>query len=293
MNYPKVSIIILNWNGWKDTIECLESLHRITYPNYEVIVVDNGSKGNDADILEKEYGNYIRLIRSKKNLGFTGGNNLGVRKILEEKKSKYILLLNNDTIVDKNFLNFLVKVIGLKSNIAAVSPIIYYHKDPKKIWFSGGKIDFFRCQAIHNTKPPTNNYTKTNYISGCCFLIKSSFVDKNIFYPKYFAYCEDAELSLKLQKRGLSMMICKKSIIYHKYKASSSKAPHLIFYLSIRNRILLAKRNFPLFYLLNNCFYIILVNFPVQIFKSFFIYKDLKYILIFLKAFFDGLFTKS
>jgi len=110
MQHPKVSIIILNWNGLKDTIECLESLKKITYPNYEVIVVDNDSKGNDADILEERYKNYIRVIRNKENLGFAGGNNVAIRQVLKEEKSDYILLLNNDTIVEPNFLEELIKI---------------------------------------------------------------------------------------------------------------------------------------------------------------------------------------
>ncbi len=79
---PKVSIIILNWNGLGDTIECLESLKKITYLNYEVVVVDNGSEGNDAEILEEKYRGYIKLIRNDKNYGFTGGNNIAIKWIL-------------------------------------------------------------------------------------------------------------------------------------------------------------------------------------------------------------------
>ena len=96
-DYPKISIVILNWNGLKYTIECLESLKKSTYPNYEVIVVDNGSKGNDADILEEKYKGYIKLIRNKENLGFPGGSNIAIKQIIAQGESDYVLLLNNDT----------------------------------------------------------------------------------------------------------------------------------------------------------------------------------------------------
>src|SRR3989344_9330156 len=107
--FPKVSIIILNWNGWKDTIECLESLYKITYPNYEVIVVDNGSKDDSVKQIRKVIKKNTRLILNKDNSGFAEGNNVAMRQVLKEKKSKYVLLLNNDTVVDKNFLEPLVE----------------------------------------------------------------------------------------------------------------------------------------------------------------------------------------
>ena len=97
MNQPKVSIIILNWNGLKNTICCLQSLKKITYQNYEVVVVDNGSKNKQADVLEERFKNYIHLIRNEENLGFAGGNNIAIKKVIAERKSEYVLLLNNES----------------------------------------------------------------------------------------------------------------------------------------------------------------------------------------------------
>jgi len=94
MNYPKVSIIILNWNGLGDTIECLESLKKITYPNYEVIVVDNGSEGNDAQVLQEKFGDYIHLIQNEKNYGFAEGNNNALKTTSKQKE--YIPILGTD-----------------------------------------------------------------------------------------------------------------------------------------------------------------------------------------------------
>ncbi|GAG89310.1 unnamed protein product, partial [marine sediment metagenome] len=110
MNQPKVSIITLNWDGLEYTIECLASLKKITYPNYEVIVVDNGSKGNDAQVLEEKFGDYIHIIKNDMNYGSRGGVNIGMRYFLNNSNSDYLLLLDNDTVVDPEFLTEMVKV---------------------------------------------------------------------------------------------------------------------------------------------------------------------------------------
>ena len=110
MNHPKISVIILNWNELDDTIECLDSLKKITYPNYEIIVVDNGSKGNDAQVLQEKFSDYIHLIQNDRNYGFTGGTNIGMRYALNNSAPDYILVLNSDTVVDSEFLAEMVKV---------------------------------------------------------------------------------------------------------------------------------------------------------------------------------------
>ena len=133
MIYPKVSIIILNWNGWKDTIECLESLQRLTYPNYHVIVVDNGSRGNDAEVLQEKFGDYISLIRNDKNYGYTGGNNIGIRHALNNSSPDYFLILNNDVAVAPDFLTEMVKVADNDAAIGIVGPKVYYYDFPNRI----------------------------------------------------------------------------------------------------------------------------------------------------------------
>src|SRR3989338_5442408 len=125
MKQPRVSVIILNWNGLDDTIECLESLKKITYPNYEVILVDNASSGDDVAQLRKKFGKYIKIIQNDKNYGFAEGNNIAIRKVMKENKSKYVLLLNNDTVVDAKFLDELVKTGESDPKVGIVGPIIY------------------------------------------------------------------------------------------------------------------------------------------------------------------------
>jgi len=110
MSPPKVCIIVLNWNGLSDTVECLESLRKLGYSNYGVIVVDNASKGDDVEVLKQRYGGYVYLIKNDRNYGFAEGNNIGIRYALGNLKPDYYFLLNNDTVVAPDVLDELVAV---------------------------------------------------------------------------------------------------------------------------------------------------------------------------------------
>ena len=138
---PKVSIIILNWNSLDDTVHCLESLEKITYPNYDIIVVDNGSKGNDAEILREKFKGYIHIIENDKNYGFPEGCNIGMRYALKNSAPDYILLLNNDTTVAPDFLAEMVKIAESDPLIGIAGPKIYFYHEPYKIQSVGLQID--------------------------------------------------------------------------------------------------------------------------------------------------------
>ena len=141
MNQPKVCIITLNWNGLEDTMECLESLKKITYPNYEVIVVDNGSAGNDTQVLEEGFGDYMHLIKNDRNYGFYNGANIGIRYALKHANPDYLLLLDNDTVVDPEFLTEMVQVAEADPAIGIAGAKIYYYDEPDRLQYLGGKID--------------------------------------------------------------------------------------------------------------------------------------------------------
>lgn len=244
MNHPKVSIIILNWNGLKDTIECLESLKKITYPNYEVIVVDNGSEGDDTDVLEEEYKDYIKIIRNKENLGFTGGNNVGIRQAIEDK-SEYVLLLNNDTIVEPNFLDELVKTASQDKKIAIVGSVIanYY---TKKTVFTNSKIDRkLKAEIKLDYLNSTDDWWETERIHGASMMIKivpllkySLFLNEDLFL-----YCDEIDLGIRAKRQGFKIAIAGKSKVYHKegYFSGRILNPTHVYY-TTRNRILLAKK---------------------------------------------------
>jgi len=283
---PKVSIIILNWNGWEDTIECLESLYQITYPNYNVIVVDNGSE-DDSIVKIKEYcegkiefeskffeyspGNkpikiieYTReeaeagggkekkikdlpsnrkliLIKNEKNYGFAEGNNIGMRYALRALNPDYVLLLNNDTVVDKEFLWRLVKIGESNKKIGILGPKTYYYSQPNKIQFTWNKIDFrkgkiFLAGSGDIDQGQHNKIRKTDYVPGSCLLIKQKILEKiGFFNSKYYCYWEETDYCMRAKKTGYQCVFCPKAKIWHKISQSANKIPGFRTYYMTRN----------------------------------------------------------
>jgi len=239
----KVSIIILNWNGLKDTIECLDSLKKIVYPNYEVIVVDNASTGDDAGVLEKKYAGYIQIIRSKENLGFCGGNNIGMAKAIEDG-SDYVLLLNNDTVVEQDFLDKLVEVGEMNGKNVIIGSVIadYY---TKKTTFTNAKMDRKLNVGVRTDFLNSDLiYWDTDATHGAAEMFKVKFVQQyNLFLDeKLFLYCDEMDVCQRAKKNGLNVVMAGKSKIYHKEGASvgGSLNPLSVYY-TIRNRILLSR----------------------------------------------------
>jgi hypothetical protein len=222
MTDPAVSIIVLNWNGLEDTVECLESLKKLTYPNYEVIVVDNGSKGDDAEKLEEKFGDSIRLIRSDKNYGYTGGNNMAIRYLLDKSAPDYFLILNNDTVVTPEFLNQMVKVAESDSSIGIVGPKVYYYQFPERIHSAGGKVNMQTGQAFHIgikqvDSGQYDSQREVDYLSGCCLLIKKDVVEKvGLFDESYFCYWDETDYCFRAREAGYKVAYIPEAKIRHK-----------------------------------------------------------------------------
>ncbi len=273
---PKVSIIILNWNGWKDTVECLESLYRITYPNYDVIVVDNGSRDDSVQEI-KEYaagkiqvsskffeyspnnkpikvfevseddvkrGRFNRplyekvdpdrrmiLIKNKDNYGFAGGNNIGIKFALSVLNPDYVLLLNNDTVVDKRFLDELVKVAESDEKIGIVGPKIYYYEYNGRsdvIWFTGGRIHRWWIWIYNKDKAGIQDSNKetlsknVEWVSGAALMMNTRYF--KTLNSNYFFGNEDVELGINAQQKGLRVIYVPTSRVWHKVGVSRKKA---------------------------------------------------------------------
>lgn len=261
MSSPKVSIVILNWNGWKDTVECIESLAKIDYPNYEIIVVDNGSTDESVIKLkmlqmraEKAVNKNFKIIENKENLGFSGGNNVGIRFALKSN-ADYILLLNNDTLVKPNFLSELVKIGESSSKIGLIGPKIYFAVEPNRIWFGGGKINWLKTKGEHlnynktddkKTSLQPSTYQVSDYLTGCCLLIKRAAVEKiGMLSEDYFLYYEDTDYCLRAQEAGWQCVYIPSAYIWHKISQSTREfSPSYIYYHS-RNGLMLAKKHNP------------------------------------------------
>ena len=237
---PKVSIIILNWNGLKDTLECIESIKKSDYLNYKIILVDNASKTNEGDIVKSRFPE-IELVQNKINLGFTGGSNVGMRYALTHG-ADYVWLLNNDTVVEANTLAELVKVAENVPNLGLISPLIYYYATKDKIQFCGSYFDKAEAK-VRNIK----EICAIDDLSGkdvCLWgtaLLVSKHVVETVGYlnEKFFAYHEDMDYSLRALSHGFINKIVPSSKIFHKHHYLDNDnlkhlPPHYIFYM-IRN----------------------------------------------------------
>lgn len=243
----KIFIILVNYNGSKDTLECIESLKEIYYRNVEIIVVDNNSKKEEIDLLKEKEKDFI-LIETNKNNGFAIGNNIGVKYAIDNG-ADYVLLLNNDTIVEKDFLNIMLETYKSNDNVGAVGCRIMYHSDRRLIWYNGGKIDYSKFSAFNIDekkldKDIVEQNIETDFITGCCILIPKNTI-KNIGYlsDEYFMYYEDVDYSLRIKERGLNLIINPKSKIYHKVSISSGgeDSPFRIFYSNRARKIFMNK----------------------------------------------------
>ncbi len=241
MNDPFVWILILNFNGAKDTLECLESLKKIKYKNYKILIVDNGSTDDSFLIIQNNIQNEV-LIQSGENLGYTGGINFGLR-YLKNKKHDYILILNNDTLVSEYFLNELVDSLEINKNAAAASGTILCEHNRKEIWYASGKMIKWRGLAVHLSKGNEFDFSKskieeTTFISGCMILLRTSYLDGiGLEDERFFMYLDDIELSSRILSKGYLLLYVPQAIIYHKVLGEKESVFKL--YYSVRNRLLL------------------------------------------------------
>lgn len=248
---PKVSIIIVNWNKKEDTIHCLSSLKNISYQNFKIVVVDNGSTDGSQKAIKANFPE-VELIENEKNLGVCKGNNIAIKKELKEK-TDYILLLNNDTVIkEPNFLDILVNYADKKKEIGIVGPKTFYYKT-NIIQFGGGKINNFLGFAIHMYKGVNekNFNIKTpyevDYISSCCLLIKKEVIRKvGLLDPIFFAYYDDTDWCFRAKKAGYKIILVPESTIFHQnysiYKTNNKLNSIKSYYLA-RNAIIFGRKN--------------------------------------------------
>jgi hypothetical protein len=269
---PSVYIIILNWNGYEDTLECVQSISKISYKNYKLVIVDNGSDTDEIDEIINDFPK-TELIKSKKNLGFSGGNNVGI-KIALEQNVDFILLLNNDTTVDTDTIEILLNKFETDESVGIVAPQINYYDEPNKIWSAGGKISKLRASgfAVSN-KMEDELEKKDNYVdfvSGCCMLIKKEVIEKvGLFDENFFLYVEDTDLCYRTKNAGYKILVTSDTKIYHKGSQSTKKSSEVLpLYYTTRNRLYFAKKNF------NYLFYVSFAYLTMSM-----IFKSLKWLI--------------
>jgi GT2 family glycosyltransferase len=302
-DYPKVYIIVLNWNNWRDTIECLESVYQSSYPNFQVICVDNDSRDDSIEkikdwaagklVVESKFlafdtsnkaipvvmydretaeqgGDFIRgpkgwplcngipppliLIASEANMGFAGGNNVGLRYVLKKGDGSFIWILNNDTVVNKNALAEVVKVAGGDHGIGMIgSKLLRYDKPNTFQLAGGGRI----TPWLGNSKPIASDQENNgdwdepfdpDYICGASLFIKEEVVETiGLMDERYFLYWEDVDWGLRAREKHYRLLYCPESIVYHKEGGTAGRVTRATDYYWVRNGLFFIKKFYPAF----------------------------------------------
>jgi GT2 family glycosyltransferase len=248
--WPHVAIVIVNWNGWQDTLECLASLRRLTYPNVRVLVVDNAST-NDSVARIREACPDVEIIEIDRNLGWAGGSNVGIRMAMAGGAA-YIWLLNNDTVVDPQALAAMVERAEQDPRVGVVGSKICYDACPQVLWSAGGEIRWWQGGATrhrgqdHISGPEYEVARPVHYVTGCSLLTSFDVIRRVGLLPEeYYLYYEETEWCLRVWRAGLKVVYEPQSVVYHKVSRSSTASPALLEYYLTRNRLLFVRRMCP------------------------------------------------
>lgn len=264
--YPLISIISINYKQSAVTNQLLESLRHVTWPRFEVIIVDNDS-GDDRNNIDLSDQN-VTLVCSDENLGFAGGNNIG----LAVAKGDFLLFLNNDTEVAPNFLHAMIDAFYITKGVGAVSPKIKYFYSPELIQYAGfTPMNPFtlRMNAIGSKQQDKGQCDiphETPFAHGCAMMVKREVIEKVGAMPEvYFLYYEEHEWSVKIRKAGYTIMYQPQAVVMHKESVSVQKASTLKTYYINRNRILFMRRNLNFVQQLLASLYLIVFSIPKHI----------------------------
>jgi GT2 family glycosyltransferase len=239
----KVTAVILNWNGYKDTCRCVESLKDIEYNNLDIVVVDNGSTDSSGEKIETEYDS-VQVIYNNKNLGFGSGINSGIRHAIEIG-SQYVWILNNDSeVLESGTLQSLVNTISDNQDIGAVSPVI--ESPSGESWFTKGFINDKTGESGHKEVDPVPEKTIENeFVPACCVLFPVwVFEEVGMFDEDFFIYYDDVDHCIRLRDRGYSLLTDTSTRVMHKGSATSERTGGKIYpYYSARNRFILTRKH--------------------------------------------------
>jgi GT2 family glycosyltransferase len=244
---PQVAVIMVNYNGYALTRDCLASFAKVTWPgNYVLIVVDNASVDDPLPRLQREFPNVL-YVESKTNLGFTGGNNLGLAAAYK-LGVKYVFFLNNDTVVSENIFN-LVNFLETNRDVGMVAPLTFYHDNPATISFGGGQLDRNTGRITSLNKGITRSEMSTDvvycsFLEGAAIMARADLIRRaGGFNDDYFLNSEEAELCVKVADLGYRLALIKSCSVWHKISQTMGSGSELINYFVYRNRLHFIKNN--------------------------------------------------
>jgi GT2 family glycosyltransferase len=221
MKPPLVYIIIVNWNLKEVTLECLDSLHRLNYPDFRIVVVDNASHDGSPEAIAARYPQ-VEQIHHSENRGSTAGYNSGFRRALEAGAS-FAMLINNDTLIEPEALNHLVNAC-LPEEVGMTGPLIYYASLPEKVWSAGAMRSRFTLDLIgnHGRGKSYSEIIKRDFLTSCALLVKREVLEKvGLMDEDFFVYQEETDYCYRVRKAGYHLLLVPQAKVWHKVSLSS------------------------------------------------------------------------
>jgi len=240
-------IILVNYRRPGDTIACIESLRRSTYMNYEIVLIDNASGDGSVDQIQSRFPE-LHVVQNRENVGFAAGNNTGLELLLSGTYA-LALLLNNDTVVEPGSLAALVKAMHSYPRAGILGPKILYYNRSGIIWFAGGVLNAASGAVSHRGILETdhgqhNEPGPCDFVTGCCLLVRRDVVEQiGMLDPNFFAYFEDADFCLRARRAGFDIRYEPSARIWHKVSSTSQWDSPVYLYFTLRNRLILLKKN--------------------------------------------------
>jgi GT2 family glycosyltransferase len=248
---PLVYLIILSWNGRDDTLACVESCLKVTYPSSKILVVDNGSRDGTAEAVRERFPQ-VEVLALGQNLGYTGGNNAGIRHALA-RGADHVLLLNNDTVVDPGFVDPLVEAVREAPDVGMANSKMYFFEPPDTLWFAGASFLPWLGWGRHRgwgevDRGQHDGVRWLDRACGCSMLVTRAACEKvGLLDDTYFAYCEDLDWSARARRAGFRIAFVPGSRIWHKVsRATGGTGSGISHYYYTRNMLRCVDANWPI-----------------------------------------------
>lgn len=250
-----IAIILVNYNGFNDTVDCVRSILESKYKEYKIILVHNGSEDKEKILQNRLLNVNTDIIISEKNLGFSGGNNIGILYAKDKYDPEYYLLLNNDTVILEDTLSELIAHSDVIEKTGLVTGKIFYYSKPKTTWYAGGIFNYHTGIADQplsgiSESCEKNGCVEVTFATGCVMLLHKKVIEKiGLLNEEYFLYAEDTDYCCRMMQAGYKIVYVPDAIIYHKVSASAGKQSIMQQYYMMRNNCYIIQKycKFPIY----------------------------------------------
>jgi GT2 family glycosyltransferase len=246
----RLVIVVLNWNGQQDTLDCLRALERASVEPGEILVVDNGSTDGSETAIRAAHPD-VDFLQTGENLGFAGGNNAGIARALE-RGAEAVLLLNNDTEVEPGFAEAMLAELDADPHAGIIGAQIAYHHAPDRLWaYGGGRFDVATGWVRHLQQPVKAGELESRghrhfYVTGCAMLLRRDLIEEvGVLSTQYFHFCEDVDLCMRARRAGWQLRVARSARLRHKVSATTRVASPAFLYYNLRSRLNLVQNFGP------------------------------------------------